>query len=89
MALGIDFNTANSGNGDTLYSAFTKINNMFSTTTKLSSGDLNINGVNVGKGVFGDTATTAIGNYTLTSGGTSINNTALGFASSRLSFNNL
>jgi hypothetical protein len=50
MALGIDFNTANSGNGDTLYTAFTKINNMFTTTTKLSNGDLEINGNTVGKG---------------------------------------
>ena len=78
MALGIDFNTANSGNGDTLYSAFTKINNMFSTTTKISGGDLTINDVRVGRG-FGNIVTnTAVGNTALNSNTTGNNNIFIG-----------
>jgi hypothetical protein len=81
MALGLDFgNGAVTGDGESLLSAFTKINNMFSTTTKLTSGDLQINGVNIGKGNSSNVGSTAVGSGALnsnTSGGAE--NTSFGF----------
>jgi len=82
MALGIDFNTANSGNGDTLYTAFTKINNMFTTTTKLGNGDMvfgSNGGITVGKGGGSSNyGSTAIGQDTLVNA-TGGDNTAVGW----------
>ena len=64
MAISIDLGSgAGSTNGDTLFEAFTKVNNMFSTTTKLSNGDLTINGVKVGKA--NNSTSTAIGEFAL------------------------
>jgi len=81
MALGIDFGTPSSGDGDTLFAAFTKINNMFSTTTKLTSGDLNINGVNVGKGKNSNYGSLAIGEFALENNlSTGLDNTAIGWS---------
>jgi hypothetical protein len=77
MALGIDFGTAVSGDGDTLFAAFTKVNNMFSTTTKLSNGDLNINSIVVGKGAGGIYTNTLVGNNSLNTN-TGADNTAIG-----------
>lgn len=79
MALGIDFGTASSGDGDTLFAAFTKINNMFLTTTKLSNGDLNINGIYIGKA--NNYSSTRVGEFALdanTSSGS--DNTAVGWS---------
>jgi hypothetical protein len=50
MALGLNFGTGADNDGETLFSAFTKINTILSTTTKLSNGDLQLNGVTIGKG---------------------------------------
>ena len=50
MALGLNFGTGADNDGETLFSAFTKINTILSSTTKLSNGDLQINGVNIGLG---------------------------------------
>ena len=50
MALGLNFGTGADNDGETLFSAFTKINTILSTTTKLSNGDLEINSVKIGKG---------------------------------------
>jgi len=62
MAISIDLGSgAGSTNGDTLFEAFTKVNNMFSTTTKLASGDLEINGIRVGKGNISNLGSTALG----------------------------
>ena len=83
MALGIDFNTANSGNGDTLYTAFTKINNMFTTTTKLSNGDLTVGrdgGIKVGKGGGTSYGGTAIGQNALNNSSAGLDNTAVGWS---------
>lgn len=83
MALGIDFNTANSGNGDTLYTAFTKINNMFTTTTKLSNGDLTVGrdgGIKVGKGGGTSYGSTAVGQNALNSASAGLDNTAVGWS---------
>ena len=79
MALGINFGTGAVGDGDTLFAAFTNINTMFSTTTKLSNGDLNINGVNIGKA--NNYGSTAVGEFALnvnTSNG--LDNTAVGWS---------
>ena len=79
MALGIDFGTAASGDGDTLFAAFTKINSFLSTTTKLGNGDLTINGVKVGKA--NNYGSTAVGEFALnvnTSSG--LDNTAVGWS---------
>jgi hypothetical protein len=80
MAISIDLGSGpGSTNGDTLYEAFTKVNNMFSTTTKLSNGDLTINGVKVGKA--NNYGSTAVGEFALnvnTSNG--IDNTAVGWS---------
>jgi len=79
MALGINFGTGAVGDGDTLFAAFTKINNMFTTTTKLSNGDLTINDVKVGKGAgSGNYASTAIGQDTLANATTGSQNVAIG-----------
>jgi hypothetical protein len=81
MAISIDLGSgAGSTNGDTLYEAFTKVNNMFSTTTKLSNGDLEINGIRVGKGNISNLGSTALGLAALnsqTSG--AVDNTAVGY----------
>ena len=50
MALGLNFGTGADNDGETLFSAFTKINSILSTTTKLSNGDLEINSVKIGLG---------------------------------------
>ena len=50
MALGLNFGTGADNDGETLFSAFTKINTILSTTTKLNNGDLEINSVKIGKG---------------------------------------
>jgi hypothetical protein len=50
MALGLNFGTVADNDGETLFSAFTKINTILSTTTKLSNGDLEFNGVKFGEG---------------------------------------
>jgi len=79
MALGIDFGTPSSGDGDTLFAAFTKINNMFTTTTKLSNGDLNINGINIGKA--NNYGSTAVGDMALNVNTVNGNdNTAVGWS---------
>jgi hypothetical protein len=74
--------SANDNTGDTLRNAFVKTNTNFdilSTTSKLASGDLNINGVNVGKGIGSNNFnSTAIGQDTLINVTTGGNNTALG-----------
>jgi len=60
----INVGTPNGGNGDTLRDAFVKTNTNFdilSTTTKLASGDLEINGIRVGKGKNSNYGSTAIG----------------------------
>jgi hypothetical protein len=83
MAISIDLGSgAGSTNGDTLFEAFTKINTFLSTTTKLNSGDLEVNGVRVGKGnnnIFGSTAlgSLALNNQALGS----FDNTAVGYTS--------
>ena len=101
MAISINLGSgAGSTNGDTLYDAFTKINNMFTTTTKLGNGDLNINGVNIGKANnYGSTAVgdmalnvntvngndnTAVGWSALSANTNGIYNTALGSNAMRL-----
>lgn len=77
MALGIDFGSITSGDGDTLFAAFTKINNMFTTTTKLSNGDLNINSIIVGKGGGSISTCAIVGNNSLNTN-TGADNTAMG-----------
>ena len=79
MAISIDLGSgAGSTNGDTLYEAFTIINNMFSTTTKISGGDLTINDVRVGRGANNILTNTAVGNTALNSNTTGNNNTSIG-----------
>ena len=83
--------SANDNTGDTLRGAFIKTNTNFdilSTTSKLGSGDLNINGVNIGKGVYGHVSNIAIGNATLQSSDPSVGNTALGTSALRLTEGN-
>lgn len=82
MALGIDFSTANSGNGDTLYAAFTKINTFLSTTTKESNGDLTINDVRVGRGANNILSNTVVGSSAGQSNTTGNNNTSIGASAS-------
>ena len=77
MALGINFGTGAVGDGDTLFAAFTKINTMFSTTTKLGNGDLNINSIVVGKGNGSISTNTVVGNNSLNTN-TGSDNTAMG-----------
>ena len=50
MALGLNFGTGADNDGETLFSAFTKINNFLSSTTVLGNGDLQLNSVTIGKG---------------------------------------
>ena len=78
MALGLNFGTGAAGDGDSLLTAFTSINNMFSTTTKISGGDLTINDVRVGKGAGNIGSNTALGNNALTANTSGLNNTAVG-----------
>ena len=74
--------SANDNTGDTLRNAFVKTNTNFdilSTTSKLASGDLEINGIRVGKGIgVNNFNSTAVGIDTLINGTTGGNNTALG-----------
>ena len=82
MALGIDFGTVASGDGDTLFAAFTKINNMFTTTTKLGNGDMVFGrdgGITVGKGGGTSYGATAVGQDTLANA-TGQDNTAIGWS---------
>jgi hypothetical protein len=79
MAISINLGSgAGSTNGDTLYEAFTKINTMFSTTTKKSDGDLLIRSITVGNGGGSVGTNTAIGNGALFSNTTGTDNTANG-----------
>lgn len=79
MAISIDLGSgAGSTNGDTLYDAFTKINTFLSSTTKEVNGDLNINGIRVGRGGSSVQRNTAVGNSTLTANTTGFSNTAMG-----------
>lgn len=80
MALGLNFGTGAAGDGDSLLTAFTSINNMFSTTTKLDNGDLTINDVRVGKGANNIGSNTALGNNALTANTSGLNNTAVGLS---------
>jgi len=83
MALGIDFGSITSGDGDTLFAAFTKINNMFTTTTKLSNGDMVFgrnDGIKVGKGGGTSYGGTAIGQNALNSASAGLDNTAVGWS---------
>jgi hypothetical protein len=81
MAISIDLGSgAGSTNGDTLFAAFTKVNNMFSTTTKLGNGDLEVNGIRIGKGNNSIGQSTALGVYALNSQALgSFDNTAIGY----------
>ena len=80
MALGINFGTGAVGDGDTLFAAFTKVNTMFSTTTKLGNGDLVVNGVNIGQGasVVSNFDNTAIGYQAGALNSAGLSNTAVG-----------
>jgi len=83
--------TANDNTGDTLRGAFIKTNTNFdilSTTSKLSNGDLQINGVNVGKGGGTISNNTSIGLNTLTANTTQTYNVAVGHQSMRLASTN-
>jgi len=83
--------SANDNTGDTLRGAFIKTNTNFdilSTTSKLTGGDLTINDVRVGKGVYGHVSNTAIGGVTLQSSDPSIGNTALGYGALKLTEGN-
>jgi len=86
MALNIDFGSGiNTATGDTIYAAFVKLNSLFSTTSKDSNGDLNINGITVGKGKGSITFCSAIGYNVLSANTTGDANTAVGASS--LAFN--
>lgn len=80
MALGLNFgNPSVVGDGESILSAFTKINDMFSKTTAFGNGDLSINDVKIGRG--DEPGSTAVGNLALqgnTPFGT--NNTAVGWS---------
>jgi len=80
MALGLNFGTGDAGDGDSLLTAFTSINNMFSTTTKLSNGDLQVNGVNIGQGalVVSNFENTSIGYQAGALNSAGFSNTAVG-----------
>ena len=80
MAISINLGSgAGSTNGDTLYDAFTKINTFLSTTTKLSNGDLEVNGISVGKGSGTGAYNTVLGGITpLSSNTTGDSNVAIG-----------
>ena len=79
----INVGTPNGGNGDTLRDAFVKTNTNFdilSTTTKLSNGDLQVNGINVGQGALVTTNfnNTAVGHRAGNSNSGGNSNTAIG-----------
>lgn len=80
MAISINLGSgAGSTNGDTLYDAFTKINTFLSTTTKLTNGDLNINGTYIGKGAGTGLYNTILGGVsTLQSNTSGESNIAIG-----------
>jgi hypothetical protein len=79
MALGLNFGDGGvAGDGESLLSAFTKINNMFTTTTKLGNGDLQVNGVNIG--YASNLGSTVVGNAALTNITTGSDNTAVGWS---------
>lgn len=78
MSLGLDFGTIADNDGETLYSAFTKINNFLSTTTKLSNGDLEINNIRIGKGNNNLSGNTVLGNQAGSSFTSGVNNTIIG-----------
>lgn len=80
MALGLIFGTGAAGDGESLLSAFTKINNMFTTTTKLSNGDLLVNGINIGQGasVVSNYGNTSIGYQAGDLNSAGLSNTAVG-----------
>lgn len=83
MAISIDLGSApNSTNGDTLYEAFTIINTAFSTTTKLTNGDLTINDVRIGRGANNITSNTVVGLLAGESNTTGNNNTSIGASAS-------
>ena len=80
MALGLIFGTGAAGDGESLLSAFTKINNILSTTSKESTGDLNVNGIRVGTGGTGNILTcVAIGANALALN-TSGSNSGIGYS---------
>jgi hypothetical protein len=79
MALGLNFGDGGvAGDGDSLLTAFTSINNMFSTTTKISGGDLTINDVRVGRGAGNISTNTAVGNLSLNANYSGYQNVAIG-----------
>lgn len=85
MALGLNFGGSGAGDGESLFSAFTSINNMFTTTTKLSNGDLSIgrdDGITVGKGGIsgGSYGATALGKDALLNTTSGLDNTAVGYS---------
>jgi hypothetical protein len=83
--------SANDNTGDTLRGAFIKTNTNFdilSTTNKLTSGDLTINDVRVGRGAGNIGTNTALGNNALTANITQSNNVAVGYQSMRLASTN-
>jgi len=91
MALGLIFGTGSAGDGESLLSAFTKINNMFTTTTKLSNGDLAIgrnDGITVGKGGGTSYGGTAVGQNALNSTSAGLDNTAVGWSALEISIGN-
>ena len=91
MALGLNFGDGGAGDGESLFSAFTKINNMFLTTTKLSNGDLIIgrnDGIKVGKGGGTSYGGTAVGQNALNSASAGLDNTAVGFSALENSIGN-
>jgi hypothetical protein len=75
--------SANDNTGDTLRGAFIKTNTNFdilSTTTKLTSGDLKINDVRVGKGAGNIASNTVLGDNALTDNTIGDNNTVIGIS---------
>lgn len=88
MALGLNFGTGADNDGETLYSAFTKIDSILGSTTKLSNGDLQINSITIGKGnnsistnlILGNNAGNSItsGSYNLFLGGNAGKSTTSG-----------
>jgi hypothetical protein len=84
MAISINLGDgAGSTNGDTLFEAFTKVNNMFSTTTKIG-GDLTINDVRVGRGGYNIANNTVVGNDALLANTFGQNNTAVGVSTLKI-----
>jgi hypothetical protein len=81
MALGLDFGTGSAGDGESLLSAFTKINTFLSTTTPISGGDLTINDVRVGRGSGNISSNTVFGASAGQSNTTGSYNSAFGLGS--------